>query len=147
MEKIKVPHTFPVPPLNKGTQNSLKITEPSLERSAEQGTFGGSLTSIQHKATALHFANLISIYRHTTTQHRGRSSAGPSLGGFWIGNLYMYLYMLQYKKLLPKCPDREEIFRPDQGMSFMAWLNSPLKRALLFQRRLSYVQQVQCSLL
>ena len=39
----KVPHTFPVPPLNKGTLNSLKITEPSPERSAEQGTFGGSL--------------------------------------------------------------------------------------------------------
>ena len=43
MEKIKVTHTFPVPPLNKGTQNSLKITEPSPEHSAEQGTFGGSL--------------------------------------------------------------------------------------------------------
>ena len=27
--KIKVPHTFPVPPLNKGTLNSLKIMEPS----------------------------------------------------------------------------------------------------------------------
>ena len=36
MGKIKVPHTFPVPPLNKGTLNSLKITEPSSERSAEQ---------------------------------------------------------------------------------------------------------------
>ena len=43
MGKIKVPHTFPVPPLNKGTLNSLKITKPSSERSAEQGTFGGSL--------------------------------------------------------------------------------------------------------
>ena len=43
--EIKVPHTFPVPPLNKGTLNSLKITEPSSERSAEQGTFGGSLYS------------------------------------------------------------------------------------------------------
>ena len=42
MGKIKVP---PVPPLNKGTLNSLKITEPSSERSAEQGTFGGSLYS------------------------------------------------------------------------------------------------------
>ena len=39
MEKIKVPHTFPVPPLNKGTLNSLKI----MEYSAEQGTFGGFL--------------------------------------------------------------------------------------------------------
>ena len=45
MGKIKVPHTFTVPPLNKGTLNSLKITEPSSERSAEQGTFGGSLYS------------------------------------------------------------------------------------------------------
>ena len=43
MRKLKVPHTFPVPPLNKGTLNSLKITEPSSERSSEQGTFGGSL--------------------------------------------------------------------------------------------------------
>ena len=43
MGKIKVPHTFPVPPLNKGTLNSLKIMEPSPERSAEQGNFGGSL--------------------------------------------------------------------------------------------------------
>ena len=43
MGKIKVPHTFPVPPLKKGTLNSLKITEPSPERSAEQGTFGRSL--------------------------------------------------------------------------------------------------------
>ena len=43
MGKVKVPHTFPVPPLNKGTLNSPKITEPSSERSAEQGTFGGSL--------------------------------------------------------------------------------------------------------
>ena len=43
MGKLKVPHTFPVPPLNKGTLNSLKITEPSPECSAEQGTFGGSL--------------------------------------------------------------------------------------------------------
>ena len=46
MGKIKVPHTFPVPPLNKGTLNSLKITEPSPERSAEQGTFGGSLINL-----------------------------------------------------------------------------------------------------
>ena len=43
MQKIKVLHTFPVPPLIKGTLNSLKITEPSPERSAEQGRFGGSL--------------------------------------------------------------------------------------------------------
>ena len=40
---MKVPHTFPVPPLNKGTLNSLKIMEPSPEHSAEQGTFGRSL--------------------------------------------------------------------------------------------------------
>ena len=46
MGKIKVLHTFPVPPLNKGTLNSLKIMEPSPECSAEQGTFGGSLISI-----------------------------------------------------------------------------------------------------
>ena len=45
MGKLKVPHTFPVPPMNKGTLNSLKIMEPSSERSAEQGTFGGSLSS------------------------------------------------------------------------------------------------------
>ena len=31
-------------PLNKGTMNSLKIMEPSPERSAEQGAFGGSLS-------------------------------------------------------------------------------------------------------
>ena len=43
MLKLEVPFTFPVPPLNKGTLNSLKITEPSSERYAEQGTFGGSL--------------------------------------------------------------------------------------------------------
>ena len=43
MGKIKVLHTFPVPTLNKGTLNSLKITEPSPEHSAEHGTFGGSL--------------------------------------------------------------------------------------------------------
>ena len=43
MGKIKVPHTFTVLPLIKGTLNSLKIAEPSSERSAEQGTFGGSL--------------------------------------------------------------------------------------------------------
>ena len=41
MGKIKVPYKFPVPPLNKGTLNSLKITE----RSTKQGTFGGSLTA------------------------------------------------------------------------------------------------------
>ena len=46
MGKIKVPHTFPVPPMNKGTLNSLKITEPSPKRSVEQGTFSGSLTKI-----------------------------------------------------------------------------------------------------
>ena len=40
---MEVPHTFPVPPLNKGTLNSLKKTEPSSEHSTEQGTFGGSL--------------------------------------------------------------------------------------------------------
>ena len=43
MGKIKVPYNFPVPPLNKGTLNSLKKTEPSSEHSTEQGTFGGSL--------------------------------------------------------------------------------------------------------
>ena len=43
MGKIKVLHNFPVPPLNKGALNSLKITEPSLECSEEKGTFGGSL--------------------------------------------------------------------------------------------------------
>ena len=37
------PYTFPVPPLNKGTLNPPKITEPSAEGSAEQGTFGRSL--------------------------------------------------------------------------------------------------------
>ena len=46
MGKIKVLHTFPVPPLNKGTLNSLEIMQPSPEGSAEQGTFGGSLISI-----------------------------------------------------------------------------------------------------
>ena len=33
----------PVPPLNKGTLNTPKITEHSAERSAEQGMFGLSL--------------------------------------------------------------------------------------------------------
>ena len=31
----------PVPPLNNGTPNSPKITEHSVECSAERGTFGG----------------------------------------------------------------------------------------------------------
>ena len=36
------PYTFPVPPLNKGTLNPPKITEPSGNRNMflEQGTFG-----------------------------------------------------------------------------------------------------------
>ena len=54
MGKIKVPHTFPVPPLNKGTLNSLKITEPSSERSTEQGTFGGSLVHYPKEITYKH---------------------------------------------------------------------------------------------
>ena len=34
-QKWRFLFTFPVPPLNKGTLNSLKIMEPSPERSAE----------------------------------------------------------------------------------------------------------------
>ena len=40
-ERFLIPSMFP--PMNKGTLNSLKITEPSPEHSSEQGTFGGSL--------------------------------------------------------------------------------------------------------
>ena len=58
MRKIKVSLTFPVPPLNKGTLNSLKITEPSSERSAEQGTFGGSLTEMLRRTFSFYLSRL-----------------------------------------------------------------------------------------
>ena len=43
--RIEFPLYLPCSSLTKGTLNSLQITEPSPEHSAEQGTFGRSLRS------------------------------------------------------------------------------------------------------